>query len=270
MDPTRACKILEQQGKSSTSTSYCYRMSSKYLKKTGENDDDDDDLLGLLEGDDFVTEEEKRKHQAEKRRMERKRRLQELAGPDNERLFIPSQPTRSPTEKEESNDISIKKEPLLGTDILSNQIPGEKSEPQKLKEENGSSDGEDEFDMFSSSVSPVDRGATSTKASNTITTNGGVGTQQDWDDSEGYYKTVIGEIISIGNAKGENNSVPQSASTDTNVEGIRLRVLGHIGKGVFSSVLKCSVTHNVTSTPMPPVVAVKCIRHNETMAKVRK
>lgn len=227
----------------------------------------DDDLLELLEGDDFVTEEEKRQRQAEKRRMERKRRLQSLAGPYSEGSAMAPLPLPVPTKNNDFTPVSIKQELLPDTDNQSNRGTNEKWEPQKVKEENDKSDEEDEFDMFSSSVSPVDRSVMNTKASNDIAANGGEGTQQDWDDSEGYYKTVIGEIISIGNTKHENTS--HSASADADAEGIRLRVLGHIGKGVFSSVLKCSVAHNVTSTPMPPVVAVKCIRHNETMAKVR-
>jgi serine/threonine-protein kinase PRP4 len=40
-----------------------------------------------------------------------------------------------------------------------------------------------------------------------------------------------------------------------------------IGKGVFSTVLKCSTISNSSSVELPPVVAMKFIRHNETMAK---
>ena len=242
-------------------------MSSSKRKNPDENGDDDENLLGLLEGDHFVTEEENRQRQAEKRRLERKRRLQRLSGPDDDDKSKPSQ--SMPMEVEKSSPANIKQESPPDSSNPVNRVPVEKSEPKKVKEEHNSED-EDEFDMFSSSVSPVDPSATNTKIAKNIAANGGEGTQQDWDDSEGYYKTVIGEIISIDTTKHENNSHSQSASADTDTEGIRLRVLGHIGKGVFSSVLKCSVTHNITSTPMPPVVAVKCIRHNETMAKVRR
>ena len=242
-------------------------MSSSKRKTPDENgDDENDDLLGLLEGDDFITEEENRQRQAEKRRLERKRRLQRLPGPDDNNNNKLSQPM--PMDTETSLLPKIKQESLPDSSNLINQVPVEQSEPKKGKEEKSNSDEEDEFDMFSSSVSPVDPSATNTKVAKNIAGNGEEGTQQDWDDSEGYYKTVIGEIISIDTSKPENNSHSQSASADADAEGIRLRVLGHIGKGVFSSVLKCSVTHNITSTPMPPVVAVKCIRHNETMAKV--
>lgn len=60
-----------------------------------------------------------------------------------------------------------------------------------------------------------------------------------WDDSDGYYKPTISEII-----------------------GDRFQVLGVLGKGVFSTVLKCK---DLLSEDV--IVACKIIRNNEVMRK---
>jgi len=44
-------------------------------------------------------------------------------------------------------------------------------------------------------------------------------------------------------------------------------VAGVIGKGVFSTVLKCTTISNSSSVALPPVTALKFIRSNETMAR---
>ncbi|CAB9528428.1 protein kinase PRP4 homolog [Seminavis robusta] len=115
------------------------------------------------------------------------------------------------------------------------------------------------------SVSPIVADGAMAKAA-TAGGNTAGGTQQDWDDSEGYYKAVIGEVITVDASK--NNQSDGTASTTVAGGGdISFRVSGVIGKGVFSSVLKCTTISNSTSVMLPPVVAIKCIRHNETMAK---
>jgi serine/threonine-protein kinase PRP4 len=63
--------------------------------------------------------------------------------------------------------------------------------------------------------------------------------QSNWDDQEGYYKAMVGEVI-------DN----------------RYRVLGMVGKGVFSTVLKCV---DLAEDGVP--VAMKLIRNNDTMRK---
>ncbi|OEU11186.1 kinase-like protein [Fragilariopsis cylindrus CCMP1102] len=87
--------------------------------------------------------------------------------------------------------------------------------------------------------------------------------QDGFDDSEGYYKASIGEIMDLEVIGYSNNNIDNSSDNDNN-NTLRLRVLGVIGKGVFSSVLKCSTTHQTTTTN---TLAVKCIRSNETMTK---
>eukprot|EP01032_Pedospumella_encystans_P007858 gene7858-9370_t len=84
--------------------------------------------------------------------------------------------------------------------------------------------------------------------------------QSNWDDGEGYYKARIGECV-----------------------GDRFRILGVVGKGVFSTVLKCvdlyspATTNNntnngastatTTATESAAHVAIKMIRNNDTMRK---
>ena len=63
--------------------------------------------------------------------------------------------------------------------------------------------------------------------------------QSNWDDGEGYYKARVGEVICD-----------------------RYTSLGIVGKGVFSTVIRCMDTQRDNST-----VAIKMIRNNDTMRK---
>ena len=203
----------------------------------------DEDLEHLLLGDDFLDEERLQEQRAKERRLARKRRLEAL------------EPTRSEKEEEEEQ----------GPVPVVERIETRLESPQKPKTEEGAHDEgttipevdgvRDEFDIFSSSVSPViDNVASTLKKRDNTTDAPNVDQQQDWDDAEGYYKASIGELI--------NMELPRS-STD-----IQFRVNGVIGKGVFSTVLKCATeSGSDASTNLPPQVALKCIRHNETMAK---
>ena len=113
-------------------------------------------------------------------------------------------------------------------------------------------DDDDEFDMFSSSVSPLHPISTNMNPSINIAKAGMAG---DFQDDEGYYKAVMGETLELGGTSGQ------------------CTVLGVVGKGVFSTVLQCSTTASSTSSPishrrpLPPTVALKLIRHNDTMSK---
>eukprot|EP00536_Pseudo-nitzschia_multiseries_P003547 jgi/Psemu1/252733/estExt_Genewise1Plus.C_560010 len=108
--------------------------------------------------------------------------------------------------------------------------------------------------------------ATAAAAASTTSNN----RQDGFDDAEGYYKASIGETMNVevlGGIGGEEGDIGEEAASVR----LQFRVLGVIGKGVFSSVLKCSTTTTTTttttSTLLPPEVAIKCIRSNETMAK---
>lgn len=65
--------------------------------------------------------------------------------------------------------------------------------------------------------------------------------QSNWDDHDGYYKATIGELI-----------------------GDRFQILGIVGKGVFSTVLKCVDTRVGDGSN---IVAIKMIRNNDIMRK---
>lgn len=88
--------------------------------------------------------------------------------------------------------------------------------------------------------------------------------EDNWNDSEGYYVTRIGEVIAG-----------------------RFQVRGELGKGVFSTVLSCvdlqaaaaavavdpsdaaAVVAGAAAAQAAAVVAIKLIRNNDVMRKVR-
>ena len=160
----------------------------------------------LVDGDDdFITEEERQKAEAERRRQQRRLRLQQLeAKKEKEEMIVETAPeTTSTTPGVEDADKMDTK-----SDI----------EEQQSQQSN---DDDDEFDMFSSSVSPIqvsdNKKGASTGASDTKRGH----EQTDWDDVEGYYKAVIGEMITM-----------KISTADDSREGIiSLRVAGVIGKG---------------------------------------
>ena len=90
---------------------------------------------------------------------------------------------------------------------------------------------EESFDMFSVSATAITQAAPL------------VATQRmavDWDDADGYYRSIMGEFLDNG----------------------KYQVEGNAGKGVFSSVLQC----RITETPEIKV-AIKLVRNNEVMRK---
>ena len=228
--------------------------------------EDGADLLDLLDGDEFITEDQRREEAAQMRRLLRKQRLQRAQEVD---ASISTKLELDNSIKKEENGtgdgrVQQQAQPPPKLAEVSNAIKNEEMhvESDKNADNNNNNidaDGDgDEFDMFSSSVSPV--GTTTSKAATSNTTKRGH-EQQDWDDAEGYYKTVVGEVFSLESTVAPSS---QSASTDASVS---FRVLGVVGKGVFATVLKCSVISNTTSIEMPSMVAIKSIRHNEVMAK---
>ena len=232
----------------------------------GENDEE---LLNdfLLEGDDFITEERRREREAEKRRQERKRRLQQL---QQQGEYPPPGAKVKKEEGEPSQQKVVEVEENVTNSIETRQLKETNNNGDDNNENNNAEeevDDDDDFDMFSSFVSPVVTKSNSSKGAVTATANTGEGgTQTDWDDAEGYYKTVIGELITVDSIH-DNHHHYQEDSEKSSATDISFRVAGVIGKGVFSTVLKCTTISNATSVPLPPTVAIKCIRSNETMAK---
>ena len=199
--------------------------------------------------DDFQSSEERAAQEAQRRREQRRRRLQQVRPP-------------SPPQHESS----VTAEPPPSQKPLAQSSASEpvKQETSDKSSDDDDDDDDDDFDMFSSSVSPVSTKATNQNESTNLKQQGHE--QEDWDDAEGYYKANIGEIITFDRAMIASSTSTVSGSSVGDGE-IRLRVGGVIGKGVFSSVLKCTTVSNSSSIEIPPVVALKCIRHNDTMAK---
>lgn len=110
--------------------------------------------------------------------------------------------------------------------------PAPQAEPVKRKDEIDMFADDDDDDMFGPGpvVMPKSR-APSSKAVN-------VDTMDDWDDEEGYYRVILGELI----------------------DG-RYHVQSNLGKGMFSAVVRAE--DQVTGK----LVAIKLIRSNETMRK---
>ncbi|KAJ1724435.1 U4/U6 small nuclear ribonucleoprotein prp4 [Coemansia erecta] len=96
-------------------------------------------------------------------------------------------------------------------------------------------DGDDEFDMFADddTLPAVPQAVSGKLASGT---SASLAMADSWDDPEGYYRTVIGELLDD-----------------------RYLVQSILGQGVFSSVVKALDKHENTQ------VAVKIIRQNEAM-----
>lgn len=241
-----------------------------------DDDKEDDDNLAdmaaaFLDGDDddFVSQQSRQEAEAERRRQQRRERLRRIAA-----------------EKGESrNDANRKIEPQPAAPA-SQVARGKSADNRDAKvaisseppdEGNDKESGTESFDMFTSTPPPPppkkgDEATNTAKPSlsknNNNNNNRGQG-QQDWDDAEGYYNAVIGETIELH----DNPSVPDDYSRAKQVQqkppsaSLSFRVDGVIGKGVFSTVLKVTTMSNTSSTPVPPTVAMKMIRHNETMAK---
>lgn len=99
---------------------------------------------------------------------------------------------------------------------------------------------DDELDMFAETpaVQPKhEKDALVTASSNQVKALD-ISTLDDWDDPDGYYKVILGELL-------DN----------------RYHVLSNLGKGMFSGVVRA------TDQRTKKLVAIKVIRNNETMKK---
>lgn len=136
------------------------------------------------------------------------------------------------------------------------QLEAERTAIEKEAKERNSSIS---FDIFSSTPSELELKAAGPGAKRTLREGLAEGEdphlQSNWDDGEGYYRARIGEVIQD-----------------------RFRTLGVVGKGVFSTVLKCidlrRAAAAAASTALEPelgsdafAVAIKMIRSNDTMRK---
>jgi serine/threonine-protein kinase PRP4 len=219
------------------------RLDSSKDTDQESKEDGEEDLLNLMNGDDFVTEDQRRESEAQTRRQQRKERLQRAQ--EDEAAKLDSKEDQTVAKTQYSGTTELAEQLVQGDSTESVPIATGNIEPEKNE------DDDDRFNMFSDSVSPMQKASGKTAASDPTKRGHGQG---DWDDAEGYYKAVNGEVISL------DSSASDEASAS-------FRVLGVVGKGVFSTVLKCSTVSNSSSVKIPPMVAIKSIRHNEIMAK---
>lgn len=232
----------------------------------------DDDWQALLDGsDNFVSQADRQAAEAERRRAQRRERLRRLAA----------------AEQGGGSGAAIKKEPeikdeeTLRSQLLVQEPINDKSDARPAVKEESSSNvqpqtdkesGIESFDMFTSSPPPPPQGTNNNTtvagklhgAAAAQQSQRGQG-QQDWDDAEGYYNAVIGEMIEVQDNPKSSDTAESSLSTAA--VKLQFRVDGKIGQGVFSTVLKVTTLSNPSSVPIPPTAAVKMIRSNETMAK---
>lgn len=256
-------------------------------------------------GDNFVTAEELDAIAALERRRKRKRRLESLEtskddDKDKSRIHTErKEPVLKPkmeTTKQEPAESDIGTRVNIDDNKMGKEMDVSRDQSEGNNESSNSDS--DESDMFGSPSSEDEdlkkekkskkqkyNHSTSKKNDSDTKKTGAASRQDGFDDSEGYYKASIGETMELEILGGSNHDSDENCT-------LRLRVLGVIGKGVFSSVLKCSTTdtaisaatHNSDGIPtaisltdnsglseqqhgLPSEVAIKCIRSNETMAK---
>jgi serine/threonine-protein kinase PRP4 len=259
------------------------------ISMTSNNQNDEEDLEALAaammgeDGDDdegdFVTQEQREEDQARQRRLARKRRLAQVANQPNDEVVV----KKTTIIQAESSPVPIKQEEddfQAFASIRTSSVPVQSEDAAENDATMDDNADDDDFDMFNTSVSPPQAKKTTTKVKATANgfgksspqqqQSGGVHHKDDVDDVEGYYKAAIGEIMTLEVPSSDTTSTEDGLGGETS-KTIQLRVLGIIGKGVFSSVLKCSsdaaTSNDNQLCGLPSKVAVKCIRSNVTMAK---
>jgi hypothetical protein len=200
-------------------------MTDEHLSKRARTEDDEDDEAALLDleyvdGDNFITEEQRQEAEAQRKRELRRQRLAQLPSTENEEHVIANKHNRSiqsavmEVDTAENSMMDIAPSTAIDYQDQTDRVKrGDKSE-----EKSNDNEDDDEFDMFSSSVSPVQREARQLSGAETRQGH----EQADWDDSEGYYKAVIGEVITIE----PSISSSSNENATTNGTSIILRVTG--------------------------------------------
>ena len=234
------------------------KQTERLQKKSNE---DDVDLLQLLNNGENDDNHELERARKRRLRAERAALLQNKSNNKTEKVKI-EQKTHNeisnktnPTENKKSgNQDKLKKSrfsPLNDTQINSHV----KIQTEEQRETNPPQENDDDFDMFNDEVvTPPPTKSIALKTDATISSSISVSGvyNDDYDDSEGYYKSTIGEIISFKSAQAQDDKSKTKS----------FKVLGTMGKGVFSSVIKC-----VSTTNENEIIAIKLIRNNETMTK---
>ncbi len=203
------------------------------------NDDDDDELEEEEEEEEENEEERMRKkrHEEIMRKHEKDSKSEEMSDTKSSKPASGSLISRL-TEEDQEKEVTTAPSFAVLDDAKASAV----------------------FDMFGDSPEPASPSTTNNNTNNNsdkaTTTNNTGNTnknsnviQSNIDDMEGYYVTQIGEVI-----------------------GDRYKVLGLLGKGVFSSVLKCvDISGNgdkkIGENGEDCFVALKLIRNNDTMRK---
>lgn len=195
-------------------------------------------------------EEGKEERLARQRREERRKKLKVVESHDSDKVDMPRNP---------AGVIASEVESMAEVTLVKKPISDQNYEVVAPKQ----SDSDDSFDIFAAdNPTPI---PTQSKNGNTrnATTISKSNIAQECDDVEGYYKASIGEIITVPKYRGSN------AAGDEEDENriARFRVLGIIGKGVFSTVIKVIEETNDSNLVAGREMAMKVIRNNEVMAK---
>ena len=207
----------------------------------------------------FESDKEREEREARQLRDQRRKRLQAVT---------PNRLTdASPQKPSITTETSIQSK-RIRTGAVSDAAVSEYQPPQTISKDTET----DAMDMFSAAYNDTSTNTAESPRFNIKSLHGNPLNRtnaQDLDDAEGYYKASIGEILSF----------TRDADETHDKTCLYFKVLGVIGKGVFSTVLKCVRVfndaapasnlndNNVLSTSTPDVVAIKLIRNNETMTK---
>ncbi len=244
--------------------------------------EEEDDAYLLFE---FETKEEREERLARKRRNERRKKLKTIpVDPADKRAFIAVDQPRNVAgviHSELYNGREGTDDGVMNTDTTNN-VHMDSSQVAQTTAANDDSTSNDSFDMFATdnatpvpihfSTAMVTTSKSNSKRSTSSNTNA-----QECDDAEGYYKASIGEIITLPKESGEE-TFHSTIARDESDRTARFRVLGIVGKGVFSSVIKCVEETNApdstsgalssdANSNVGRVIAMKIIRNNEVMAK---
>lgn len=190
--------------------------------------------LSSIDADTTMSFEKDEEAETERLLQERRRRRKEIMN-----LHKMTTATNQPTLPNTNTDRASKLPPPQ---------PKINSDSQKLGQKrvtnNNNEDDEDMFDMFaddnSGQVFPqVDLGKCKSVNSSAAVSASASAMADSWDDAEGYYRTIVGELLNK-----------------------RYRVKRFLGQGVFSSVIMAADT---SDNDKP--VAIKVIRQNEVMQR---
>jgi len=301
--------LVAQQSSNQNSNSNSNNISSN---TNHENDDDENDEGSLFT---FQTIEEQEEETANLRRMKRKARLlqieekkQQQSENDNDssikkqKLDHENITTMMTTTDDDDDDVkkfdaTKKEDHIMHDEILKendgNNQNSENHEDHTMKDTTTATttknDGMDSFDMFASSTPPPQQSKLPNnknqkqqqKQKHLQQKQNNNDDASNYHDAEGYYKATNGEIISLHNDYYDHDD-RTNERLKNHQQHVDFKVLGIVGKGVFSTVLKCTTilpnnndksergeqSSALSSSNQKPIeIAMKLIRSNEVMAK---